>query len=143
MSTKRKSNTTSLTPWTFAERHKDMVVIRDSCMLALRLFHICFVYKEAQLYHWREMAGWFNILGVYAQEQKRPDWLAHMRLGAEGLKSVARRHDRVGGRWSATVEEALGMLKAIDCIDLEIMLVIKYQDFMRISNWLNTREKEE
>lgn len=144
MSTRNKGKQFSngLNPWSFVERHKHVGDARDGMVLALQMFRVAFLAAEAKPEHWAECAGFINLAGTFAQERKNEVWLSALNKGADALRAISARYDRVGGRLVATEPEAANLCAAIDCIDAEILPAMTQPEFVRIATAINKLAKE-
>lgn len=139
MSTRRKPS--SLASSLLVRSHT-MQEPRDQIMMQIHLFRNMLVEREGTEAMWGELAGIINVFGVYTQHHKLPEFPL-ICAGADALRAVEARHNRVGGRWVASDAEIEPLTAAINAIDSDLMPTMPIVEFLRLATMINARAKRE
>ena len=124
-----------------ARRHR-MDLPRDSIMLQIRMFRNMLAEREGTEAMWGELAGIINVFGVYTHHHRLPEFRLIV-AGADALRAVEARHNRVGGRWVAIDGEIEPLTLALNAIDHDLMPTMPIVEFVRIATAINAAATEE
>ena len=138
---RRASTPSNLVASTIARRHR-MGQTRDAIMLQIRMFRNLIADAEATEDHWGELAGIINVFGVYTHHHKLPAFRL-ICAGADALRAIEARHNLVGGRWAARVDEMDALTAALNAIDDDLMPTMPIVEFVRIATAINEAAAKE
>lgn len=114
-------------------RRFSMDIVRDRIMLQMRIFRNMIADREANEEMWSEVAALINVFGAYAHERRMRQPFLDLVAGADVMRAIEARHNRVGGRWAATDTEIGPLTVALETIDNELMPTMAMVDFVRLA----------
>ncbi len=139
--TRSAKTPTNLAVGLLSRRHR-MDQVRDSIMLQIRMFRNLIAGADATEDHWGELAGIINVFGVYTHHHKMAAF-GVICAGADALRAIEARHNRVGGRWAAIESETLALTAALNAIDDDLMPTMPIVEFVRIATAINAQAARE
>lgn len=134
MSTKRKAKPGVSFLDSFLTRQHDLGEHHANIMMITRLMREWLANGDATPQAWIEVAGIFNVCGMFAQHRQRMDWFDSLVTAAQGLKEIELRVRAGALRYAAELEQITAGLNLIDGSILPQMTAMEWNHFAAMTN---------